>query len=229
MASGPRAASGSSSADLNLSGQPAGCNAKGKPREIALSVSLCPLVPSTPPLNNGRWPLPLKRRQSLQPVPKIVVFAAFQFDPEAAKDIDETKWPGVTLLKVQMNTDLLTDDLKKKRASNESYWLMGQPDVAVVSEQWLVDGTGRMVMPYEFCEVLSGVSGLAKINAIDEGDLRLYAAMAQEEIYGLTSQIRRAAVSVPSNIAEGQARLGRGEFIQFLGIARGSLARWRRC
>ena len=35
----------------------------------------------------------------------------------------------MTLLKVQMNTDLLTDDLKKKRASNESFWLIGQPDV----------------------------------------------------------------------------------------------------
>ncbi len=44
----------------------------------------------------------------------MVVFASFQFDPEAAKDIDETNWPGITLLKVQMNTDLLTDDLKKK-------------------------------------------------------------------------------------------------------------------
>ena len=60
-----------------------------------------------------------------------IVFAAFQFDPEAAKDIDETKWPGVTLLKAQMNADLLTDDLKKKRASNESFWLIGQPDVAL--------------------------------------------------------------------------------------------------
>jgi len=46
----------------------------------------------------------------------------------------------------------------------------------------------------------------------------------KEEIYGLTSQIRRSAVSIPSNIAEGHARNTTGEFIQFLGIAKGSLA-----
>ncbi|HWR32192.1 MAG TPA: DNA methyltransferase, partial [Chitinophagaceae bacterium] len=63
--------------------------------------------------------------------PDILLFCSLQFDEEAAKDIDEMN-PEITkclFLKAQMNADLLTDDLKKKRSSNESFWLIGQPDV----------------------------------------------------------------------------------------------------
>jgi len=63
------------------------------------------------------------------PRPKMILFCAFSFDPEGAKDIDNAK--GIVALKAQMNTDLLTEDLKKARASNQSFWLMGQPDVDV--------------------------------------------------------------------------------------------------
>ena len=71
----------------------------------------------------------MREAGGLFPLPTMLVFCAFTFDPEAAKDIDNIK--GITALKVQMNTDLLTEDLKKARASNESFWLMGQPDVEI--------------------------------------------------------------------------------------------------
>jgi len=85
--------------------------------------------PEHAPLEQTQVARAIEDAQSLVPKPKIIVFAAFQFDPEASKDIDETNWPGVTLIKAQMNADLLTEDLKKKRSSNESFWLIGQPDV----------------------------------------------------------------------------------------------------
>ena len=56
---------------------------------------------------------------------------------------------------------------------------------------------------------------------------KLTAKLPKEELYGLTSQMRRCAVSIASNIAEGQGRNSKGEFYQFLGNARGSLEELR--
>lgn len=71
----------------------------------------------------------------LSPRPSVLLFAAFEFDPEAAKDIDsmDQAKAGMTFLRAQMNMDLTTADLKKKRSSSESFWLVGQPDVEIIA------------------------------------------------------------------------------------------------
>lgn len=94
------------------------------PKRVVISFG-----PEHAPLEQRQVESACEESRKLMPRPQIIVFAAFQFDPEAAKDIDELNWPGVTVLKAQMNADLLTEDLKKKRTSNESFWLIGQPDV----------------------------------------------------------------------------------------------------
>jgi len=106
-----------------------------KPQRAVVSFG-----PEHAPLEQRQVELAIDEASKLVPKPTMIVFAAFQFDPEAAKDIDELNWPGVNLLKAQMNADLLTEDLKKKRASNESFWLIGQPDIEI---QTIRDGEDK--------------------------------------------------------------------------------------
>jgi adenine-specific DNA-methyltransferase len=99
-----------------------------KPERVVISFG-----PDYAPLEPNQVELAWEEARTLHPKPEMLVFAAFQFDPEAAKDIDELtkEKTGMTFLTAQMNADLLTEDLKKKRSSNESFWLVGRPDVDV--------------------------------------------------------------------------------------------------
>ncbi|OGI90090.1 hypothetical protein A2911_00275 [Candidatus Nomurabacteria bacterium RIFCSPLOWO2_01_FULL_40_15] len=63
--------------------------------------------------------------------PNMVIFCSYAFDPEASKDIDNIKIPGLQILKAQMNTDLLTKDLKKKANTDRPFWLIGEPDIEI--------------------------------------------------------------------------------------------------
>ncbi|HMY98672.1 MAG TPA: site-specific DNA-methyltransferase [Burkholderiaceae bacterium] len=99
----------------------------------------------------------LNEAGQLFPLPRMIVFCAFTFDPEAAKDIDGMK--GIVALKAQMNTDLLTEDLKKARSGNQSFWLMGQPEVEV---RRLKDGRYQVeVHGFDYFDTVKGelVSG----------------------------------------------------------------------
>jgi adenine-specific DNA-methyltransferase len=108
--------------------QAVGETADETPRRVAVSFG-----PEHTPLEQRQVELAWEEARTLNPKPEILLFAAFHFDPEAAKDIDQLTpaKTGMAFLRLQMNTDLLTDDLKKKRSSNESFWLIGQPDVTL--------------------------------------------------------------------------------------------------
>ena len=94
----------------------------------------------------------------------------------------------------------------------------------MASVEWLAPEKGAVLngrdKPKHYKELLVWQKGMS----LAKGVYGLTARFPADERFGLVSQMRRAAVSVPSNIAEGQARHGTREFLQFLSHASGSLA-----
>ena len=78
---------------------------------------------------------------------------------------------------------------------------------------------GGIVAVKQYQDLIAWQRAIALVTDI----YKMSSSFPRDEMYGLTSQLRRAAVSVPTSIAEGQGRASSGEFIQFLGHARGSL------
>jgi adenine-specific DNA-methyltransferase len=143
--------------------------------------------------------------RTLMPRPSIILFATFHFDPEAAKDIDELtpEKTGMTFLKAQMNTDLLTEDLKKKRSSNESFWLVGQPDVDLrtIPEgehagEWVVEVNG-----FDYYNTKTG--------EIESGDTDKIAMWMLDTDYDGRSLYPRQVFFPMAGDNEGWARLAR--------------------
>jgi adenine-specific DNA-methyltransferase len=155
--------------------------------------------PEHAPLEQRQVSMAIEEAQALVPRPKIIVFAAFQFDAEAAKDIDETNWPGVTLLKAQMNADLLTEDLKRRRSSDDSFWLIGQPDVRL---EKLGDGSYRVsVHGFDYYNTKTGT--------IDSGGADRIAAWMLDPDYDGRSLFPRQVFFPLGDANDGWAKLAK--------------------
>jgi adenine-specific DNA-methyltransferase len=161
--------------------------------------------PDHAPLEQRQVELAWEEARTLHPRPGILAFAAFQFDPEAAKDIDELtrEKTGMTFLKVQMNPDLLTEDLKKKRASNESFWLMGQPDVEVRAIG-KGEHKGKLAIEVHGFDYYNTKSG-----QIESGDTRRIALWMLDPDYDGRSLFPRQVFFPMADESGGWARLAR--------------------
>lgn len=95
----------------------------------------------------------IKEVISINPKPDMVIFVAMNFDPEATNQIEKTSVRGIEFLRSVMNSDLLTEDLKKSDSKNESFWLLGQPDVHATSGKKNIIVSVR---GYDYYDIKSG-------------------------------------------------------------------------
>jgi adenine-specific DNA-methyltransferase len=171
-----------------------------KPERVVISFG-----PDYAPLVTTQVEMAWEEARTLHPKPEILVFAAFQFDPEAAKDIDELtkEKTGMTFLTAQMNADLLTDDLKKKRSSNQSFWLVGRPDVDLREIK-----TGNDKGKYE-AEVRGFDYYNTRTGSIDSGDTTKIAMWLLDTNYDGRSLYPRQVFFPLADEDEGWAKLAR--------------------
>jgi adenine-specific DNA-methyltransferase len=171
-----------------------------KPERVVFSFG-----PEYSLLEQRQVELAWEEARTLSPKPAILVFAAFEFDPEAAKDIDSMtkEKAGMTFLTAQMNADLLTEDLKKKRASNQGFWLVGRPDIELreiakgdAKGKWEVEVRG-----FDYYDTRSGT--------IESGDPSKIAMWLLDTDYDGRSLYPRQVFFPMADDDEGWARLAR--------------------
>ena len=129
-------------------------HAEATTNEASSKTVMVSFGPPYAPLDLRQVEAALQEVRTLKDVPDMVVFAAMQFDPEAAKFIDDSKWPGTDILKAQMSADLLVGDLRKADPHADSFMLLGQPDVLLVDAG---DGKYRVkVLGFDYYDAKNG-------------------------------------------------------------------------
>ena len=99
---------------------------EARPKSVMVSFG-----PPYAPLDLRQVEAALQEARTLRDAPDMLVFAAMQFDPEAARFIDGAEWPGIAILKAQMGADLLVGDLRRGDPHADSFMLLGQPDARI--------------------------------------------------------------------------------------------------
>jgi adenine-specific DNA-methyltransferase len=171
-----------------------------KPERVVISFG-----PEYSLLDRNQVELAWEEARTLSPRPAMIVFAAFEFDPDAAREIDSLtkEKTGMTFLTAQMNADLLTEDLKKKRASNQGFWLVGRPDVEL-REIAKGDHKGKWeaeVKGFDYYNTRSGT--------IDSGDASKIAMWLLDTDYDGRSLYPRQVFFPMADDVEGWAKLAR--------------------
>lgn len=171
-----------------------------KPERVVISFG-----PEYSLLDQRQVELAWEEARTLSPKPAMIVFAAFEFDPEAAKDIDglTKEKTGMTFLTAQMNADLLTEDLKKKRASNQGFWLVGRPDTELRQVK-----TGEHKGQYEL-EVRGFDYYNTRTGTIESGDTSKIAMWLLDTDYDGRSLYPRQVFFPIAAADEGWARLAK--------------------
>ena len=133
----------------------------------------------------------------------VLIACAFSYDAHCA---EFHKLGRLPVLQARMNADLhMATDLKNTGKGN-LFVIFGEPDITVVSEEWLVDSRGNRIAPYEIFKIVSGVDSLAEINGLDRERLRSDAAISRRrEVWDYLAD------AACGKLDSGQHRRGAGE------------------
>ena len=127
--------------------------------------------PEDSPLGTRQVLRALDEAEKQRPSRALIVFAAFEFDPEAARVLDEGDWARFAVLKAKMSPDLQTADLRGKGSDGDSFWLVGRPDAELRRIESGEDA-GKWVVSVRGFDYYDPVSG--EMRSGDAGDIAMW-------------------------------------------------------